>query len=232
MNCLEFRRAAGADPEHLDADARAHLDACPACAEYHRSLVAMDATILKALQVPLTAAAAAVRTSPPKRPPLPRSRWLALAASIVAGVLVGSLLWVGGPRATLAREVVEHVLHEPQSLTATHADLADVERILGDAGVRVRPGIGTVSYARSCPFRGHVVPHLVVRTAHGPVTVLVLRNESVRRAIPFEEQGYVGSLVPAGPGSVAIVGGARADVAEVTARLLEAVQWTDSRGAE
>jgi hypothetical protein len=230
MSCLESRRAAGADPGHLDADTRAHLAACPACAEYHRSLVAMDATILKALQVPLTAAAGSARTSRPK--PLPRSRWLALAASIVAGVLVGSLLWVGAPRATLAREVVEHVLHEPQSLTATHADPADVERILGDAGVRLRPGIGTVTYVNSCPFRGHVVPHLVLQTAHGPVTVLMLRYESVLRAIPFEEQGYAGSLVPAGPGSVAIVGGAPADVEEVTARLLEALQWTDSRGAE
>jgi hypothetical protein len=192
----------------------------------------MDATILKALQVPLTATAAAARISRPRQPPLPRSRGLALAASVVAGVLVGSLLWVGGPRATLAREVVEHVLHEPQSLTATHADPADVEHTLSDAGVRLRPGIGTVSYARSCPFRGHVVPHLVVQTTHGPVTVLVLRNESVRGAIPFDEQGFVGSLVPAGPGSVAIVGDTQADVEEVTARLLESVEWMDSRGAE
>jgi len=41
-------------------------------------------------------------------------RWYALAASIVAGVLVGSLLWVGGPRNSLAQDVLAHMDHEPE----------------------------------------------------------------------------------------------------------------------
>ena len=44
-------------------------------------------------------------------------------------------------------------------------------------------GAGLVSYANSCVFRGHHVPHLVVQTEAGPVTVMVLVHESgvVRR---------------------------------------------------
>jgi anti-sigma factor RsiW len=236
MNCAEFRRRAGTDPARLDAETEAHRAGCAACAEYHRSLLAMDATIRKALQVPLPEASPTERRSPVRlataSPPRPRPaagpRWLALAASIVAGVLVGSLLWVSGPRETLAHELVEHVRHEPQSLSAEAADPGVVERVLGDAGVRLRAGAGDVSYARSCPFRGHEVPHLVVRTAHGPITVLVLRYQHLARTLRFEEQGLRGAVVPAGPGSIAIMGDRpQREIDEVTATLLAAVEFAD-----
>src|SRR5262245_45460784 len=119
MNCLEFRRLAGADPARLDAATLAHRDGCAACAEYHRSLLAMDETIRRALQVPVPAAPTAVHSRPVAAPR--HQRWLALAASVVAGVLVGALLWTSGPRASLAREVVTHIREEPQSLTSTAA---------------------------------------------------------------------------------------------------------------
>jgi hypothetical protein len=227
MNCLEFRRLAGADPARLDAAALAHRDGCAACAEYHRSLLAMDETIRRALQVPVPKppAVPAVHSRPVATP---RQRWLALAASVVAGVLVGTLLWVGGPRASLAREVVTHIRHEPQSLTATAADPADLARVLAAGGIRLRPGANQVSYAQSCPFRGHVVPHLVVRTAQGPVTVLVLAHEPLRRPVPVREDGFRGTLVPAGPGSIAVVGDAGADLSEVTGRVLAAVEWIET----
>src|SRR5512134_635435 len=108
MNCDEFRRIAGADPGRLPADAEAHRSGCPACADYHRSLVAMDTTIRKALSVPVPAPAQPSRARPlrpdppqlvaPRATGFERRRWVALAASIFAGVLVGSVLWVTGPR--------------------------------------------------------------------------------------------------------------------------------------
>jgi hypothetical protein len=228
MNCLQFRRAAGADPGHLSPDAVSHLETCPACAEYLRELNAMDATIRRALEVPVAA-------RPAERNPRPaalaaRPRWLALAASVVAGVLVGSVLWIGGPRASLAREVVSHVQHEPQSLAATHADPAVVERVLRAGGIRLRPGTADVTYANSCPFRGRIVPHLVVRTAHGPVTVLVLRDETLSRPIRLSDDRFRGSLVPAGPGSIAVLGESGTDLAEITARLAGAVEWVELPG--
>jgi hypothetical protein len=224
MNCMEFRRLAGADPARLDAVALTHRGGCAACAEYHASLLAMDETIRRALLVPVPdrAPSPAVRSRPVATP---RQRWLALAASVVAGVLVGTLLWVGGPRASLAREVVTHIRLEPQSLTSTAAAPAALARVLAAGGIRLRPGANDVTYANSCPFRGHVVPHLVVRTAQGPVTVLVLANEHVRRPVRVREDGLEGSLVPAGPGSIAVIGGAKADLSDVTARVLAAVEW-------
>ena len=189
----------------------------------------MDATIRRALRVrvPDVATHGAHADRVPARP----RRWLALAASVVAGVLVGSALWIGGPRASLAREVVSHVKHEPQSFASTHADPAAVDRVLRAGGIRLRPGVADVTYASSCPFRGRIVPHLVVRTAHGPVTALILRDEPLARPIRVREDGFRGSLVPAGPGSIAVLGDTPADLSEITARLEDAVEWIDLPGS-
>jgi hypothetical protein len=228
MECLEFRRAAGADPCHLDAGAEAHRDGCPRCAEFLRQTLALDEKVLAALRIPVPEVGARPwRPSAAVRPLVDHRRWLALAASIVGGVAIGSLLWVSSPRESLATALVEHMDHEPEALGAeTPADPARVERVLGRGGIRLKPGIGAVSYANTCPFRGRRVPHLVVQTDAGPVTVIVLGNEKVEAPVRFDEQGYSGTIMPAGPGSIAVVGTAHANLDQVAGQVLAAVEWT------
>ena len=227
MDCLQFRRAAGADPQHLDDAARAHAESCPRCAAHLGELRSLDARILAALAVPVPGAADVPGGTPTPIVRVGRRRWLGLAASIVAGVLVGTLLWVGGPQNSLARDLVEHLGHEPEALVVTDRaeDAAVLDEVLERGGVRLRGGIGTVSYANSCEFRGRRVPHLVVQTGGGPVTVMVLRDERPARPVRFDEGGHSGRIVPVGPGSIAVIGDAEADLAQVAAAVKEAVEW-------
>jgi hypothetical protein len=233
MNCLEFRRAAGADPDHLAPDAVAHRDGCPQCAQFLQGVQRMDATILKALQVPASRrvepSPASPRVATAMRATLGnRNRWYALAASIAGGVAVGALLWASGSRDALARDAVAHLAHEPNAMVATRvpADAAQVAAVLAKDGVRLRSDMGLVTYVMSCPFRGHEVPHLVVQTSEGPVTVLVLRNEKVSRVMKFHEQGYAGTIESSGPGSIAVIGGTDEQVKEAAARVDSALEWT------
>jgi hypothetical protein len=228
MECLEFRRAAGADPKHLSVEAAAHRDACPKCAEFLRQTLALDEKILAALRVPVPErGAAAVVPNVLAFPRIERRRWMALAASIAGGVLIGSLLWVSAPRALLADDIVKHMAHEPGAMMASSApeDASRVERVMERGGIRLRPDAGMVSYAQTCRFRGEKVPHLVVQTDSGPVTVMVLRDEKVAAPVKFAEQGYVGTILPAGPGSVAVIGPTGADLSQVAARVAAAVVW-------
>ena len=229
MQCLEFRRAAGADPRHLAPEAVAHRDACPACAEFLRPTLALDERILAALKV---AVPEGVRSaSAPKVvafPLLDRRRWMALAASIAGGVMIGTLLWVSAPKASLAEDVVRHMAHEPGVMvpTAEPADAATLGRVLERGGIRFDPDAGLVSYAESCRFRGHMVPHLVVQTDAGPVTVMVLENERVAAPEPFAEGGYTGTLLPAGPGTIAVLGHEPREVIDqVAEQVAAAVEW-------
>jgi hypothetical protein len=222
IDCLEFRRRAGAEPFTADTDVAAHRQGCPACARHQDELRAMDGVIRQALAVD------------PARPATPaevtagatRRRFFAIAASLVAGAAVGVVLLVGAPRASIAREVIGHVEHEPGAMDATAplAPAALAEALQPD-GARLHPGAGDVTFAARCIFDGHVVPHLVVQTPQGPVTVLMLRHRTLDEPLHLSESGYEGVVLPAPRGSIAIVGEGIADIDGVARTVFESVDW-------
>lgn len=219
IDCLEFRRRVGAEPSTAGTDVEAHRQGCPACGRHQDELRAMDGIIRQALAVD-----SALRSATPAGSA--RRRFLAIAASLVAGAAVGIVLLVGAPRASVAREVIGHVEHEPGAREATAvlapAALADVLR---PDGTRLRPGAGDVTFAARCVFDGHVVPHLVVQTPQGPVTVLMLRHRAIDEPLRFDDSGYEGVVLPAPKGSIAIVGEGVADIEGVAQAIFESVDW-------
>lgn len=216
MNCLEFRRRVGAAPSVSGDEIEAHRRECPACSRYQDELRAMDSLIGRALAVDM----ARIRSIRARRP-----RWLALAASIVIGLSVGLALWISLPRPSLAREVFDHVAHEPDAMSGTApVAQAALAGVLDPYGTRLRPGFGDVTYARRCIFEWRVVPHLVVQTPQGPVTVLLLRHRNVSEPVRLAEQGYAGIVLPAPRGSIAIVGQQK-DLDSIARQIFEAVDW-------
>jgi Protein of unknown function (DUF3379) len=221
MNCLEFRRVLGAEPNAQTPELLAHAESCAECARYRDELRRMDQLIYRALNVEVGVGSG--------RAPMSR-RWLprwAAAASIVAAFALGLILWVSAPRETFAEQLVTHVEHEAQSLVRTDEVVAPerLHDVLARSGVRLKPAAGPISYAMSCWFRGHYVPHLVVQTDHGPVTVLLLTQETgVTRREAFEEGGFQGVVLPAPRGALAVLA-QDADAEEVAARFLEAVEY-------
>ncbi|MGQ0384695.1 MAG: DUF3379 family protein [Gammaproteobacteria bacterium] len=223
MNCLEFRRQVGAEPASSGPLLDAHRRECPACARWQNELHAMDALIARALAIDPGRLARPKGAAAPFRP---RQRYYAIAASIVVGLAVGFALLVSAPRESLAREVLDHVAHEPGALVATGPVPAEaLAAVLDPEGTRLRPGVGDVSFAARCLHQGHVVPHLVVRTAQGAVTVLLLRHREVDGPEHFEEQGFSGVVLPAPRGSVAVVGQGVQDLDGIARKVFEAVDW-------
>ena len=82
-----------------------------------------------------------------------------------------------------------------------------------------------VVYAMACPFRGRAVPHLVVQTANGPMTVMLLAHEKVAARQEFSEEGYRGLLLPAGEGSVAVLMQNGIVPEAIAAELVSGVRW-------
>jgi hypothetical protein len=162
-----------------------------------------------------------------------RQGWLAMAASAAAAAVIVGGLWLSAAGPTLAADVVTHMAGEPQAWRRT--DIAvpaqELQEVLSDSHLRLGAGAGMVSYARSCRFRGHRVPHLVVQTASGPVTVMVLVHDHVPKSVRFDEQGYRGVIVPvAGHGSLAVLTrGNDADLAaieRIASRVQDSIVWT------
>ena len=124
------------------------------------------------------------------------------------------LLWLLRPADTLAHDLVAHVQGEPDSWVSTRVvDAHVLEELLHKAGVSGSSLTSQeVTYAHYCFFRGHFVPHLVLHTTQGPVTVIVLPDEHVSRRETFSESGYAGVIVPAPHGSLAVLSRGTASV--------------------
>jgi hypothetical protein len=221
MNCLEFRRTVGADPRTQAPDVLRHAQECAECARYRDELLRMDQLILRAIKVEVPALPARATV---------RQRWLprwAAAASVVAAIALSLFIWLSTSREAFAEQLVAHVEGEAQSLVRT-SDIVEPERlndVLARSRVRLKSGAGAVSYAMSCWFRGHYVPHLVVQTNRGPVTVLLLTQEQgVKQREVFHEGGFHGIVLRAPRGAIAVLG-RDAQAEEMAERFLRTVEY-------
>lgn len=213
-----MRLQIGADPAESNASVEEHVRECAACRQFREEMRTLDANIRRALEQPPQMA----------RTPRLTSAWRpwALAASVLLAMLAVLSLWLLRPSETLARDVVAHVREEPESwLMRQHIDPQSLDEALRGAGVRVDITSDRITYAQSCWFRDHYVPHLVVQTAQGPATVLILRNLQVKGRETFHESGMNGVIVPGPEGSIAVLTRGGASLDTLVAQLQQDVRW-------
>jgi hypothetical protein len=228
MRCEDARLQIGAEPGSAAPALEEHVKSCAACRQFREEMRALDANIRRVLEGPPEPAAAgaadAVRLRQRARAPAWR-QW-ALAASVTLATFAVLALWLLRPGETLARDIVAHVRDEPESwLAARHLDAASIDAVLRGAGVELNVTSDKITYAQSCWFRGHYVPHLVVQTARGPVTVLILRHEAVSRRHEFHEAGMTGVIVPDGAGSLALLARGTGNIDDIAGQMQQDVHW-------
>ena len=234
INHEQYRRVVLADPLGTDPEREAHRAQCEDCRAFTDRVITFEQRLVSALNV----------TAPTRASILPFNtraavgvakgrRWLALAASVAMAFVVAGIWFT--PRSSLAADVVSHMAEEPAAWES-HATLSagELTSVLKRANMTLNPNAASVSYANSCSFRGQVVPHLVVQSPSGPVTVMVLTHESVSKAHPFDEQGYRGTILPVPQhGSIAVLmkgpGTTAAEVDAIAAQVRSAIVWGAAR---
>jgi hypothetical protein len=211
----------GAQPRSSAAELAQHLQSCAACAQFREEMLALEANIERALERPPELAAPRTRRAAPLR----AWRQWALAASVLLASVAVLGVWLLRPTDTLAHDVVAHVQGEPDSwLSSQQVSASGIGEALNGAGVALAVTSDKITYAQSCWFHGHYVPHLVVQTAQGPATVLILRHEQVKGPRSFREAGMNGVIVPAQSGSIAVL--ARGGNVDLVARQMQQdVRW-------
>jgi hypothetical protein len=213
-----MRLEIGADPAGGSPALEEHVRDCASCRQFREEMRTLDASIRRALERP-PGWVGAPRLTASWRP------W-ALAASVLLAMLAVMAVWLLRPSDTLAHEVVAHVRQEPESwLASQQIDAHSIDEALRGAGVKLDLTADRVSYAQSCWFRGHYVPHLVVQTTQGPVTVMILRNQRVAGRRSFQESGMTGIIVPAPQGSVAVLARGNANLETLASQMQQEVRW-------
>lgn len=230
MDHAQYRSATMADPHDPDPDLRAHRESCAECRAFTEQLLRFEVRLERALLIDIPTKPVVLPFA--GRAQRPR-RWMAMAASLLLALVAAAGVWLTLPQRSLAAAVVAHMAGEPDAWQLTDVPVpdADLNEVLKDSKLRLKPAAGVVSYASSCSFRGHKVPHLVVQTQSGPVTVMVLVHEAVRNPKQFDEQGYRGTIVPVpGHGSIAVLmrdaSSGSGDVGRIAARVSDSIVWT------
>ena len=231
MNHEQYRRAVLASPLGTDPELEAHRASCEDCRAFTDGVLTFEHRLVRALKVSTPIRAKILPLGTRSSASSTRgARWLALAASVAIAFVVGAGIWLT-PDSSLAAEVVAHMAGEPDAWKSqTALPAGELNPVLKRANISLDPKAPAVSYANSCEFRGQVVPHLVVQSPRGPVTVMVLTHEVVSRARHFDEQGYRGTILPIPQhGSIAVLmrapGATAAEVDAVAAQVRSAIVW-------
>ncbi|MEM6641294.1 MAG: DUF3379 family protein [Pseudomonadota bacterium] len=232
MNCEEFRRQLMRDPETLTDEMAARVEECEVCRSLAEQVMTMDPILREAMavEVPANLGQTVMMQRILERRRRGRAPLFALAATVLLGVGVASGIWLGGGASqanVMAQHLVEHIEHEADLLQPSDVtvSLQRVSNVLQQADVRMQRDVGRIRHAGLCEFRGNQVPHLVVHTDTGPVTVMLLSKESVDAPESFEYGGYRGVIVPNGTGSIAIIGGDTGSIEPVRQRFEDAIEY-------
>ena len=188
----------------------------------------LDGLLKRALEIPVPADRGVMPLPRDLKPKTAPQRWFALAASVLLAIALGAV-WLASPQPSLAAAVVDHVQHEPDAMVATESRVTadELSDVLHRAGMRLKSGARSISIARTCLFRGSTIPHLVVQTREGPITVLVLPREHVESAQHFAEEGYQGTILPSGPGAIAIITASGTVLEAAAAQVAAEVEWVN-----
>jgi len=242
MNCEDYREAIAADPSESFEGGAAHVAACESCSAFRAEIRALDDKIARALAIDVPA------LQIPDLPPigeddenvvnLPFRRaskistpgWIGIAASFALAAVIGMQFVGNGPAGDqrLAAEILAHLDHEPGALLVTDVSVSDEQfaRVINPAFGTMDRGVGLITYAQTCIINGMSIPHLVIQGEHGPVTLLLMPNETVSSPVSLLGKSVNGVILPHGDGSIAIIGEREERIQDLEQRIKDSVEWS------
>ena len=234
MNCDDYKKTLNAEPDFEDNSG--HAESCASCQAYGRELMALNANIAKAMEldVPELVMPELPEIDTQKvvslaaRRSMPKTAWFAIAATVVLAAFVGlNIDSFDSAGATLEQQVLAHVDHEPAALLPSSVPVSDshLAEVVPASIATLDHNSGLITFAQSCPINGNAVPHLVIQGEHGPVTILLMPEESVEEARFFEGVNIKGVIIPNGSGSIAIIGSREEQLEKYEKNVLNSVSW-------
>lgn len=225
MNCVDFRRRRLSGLRAEPGELSAHATECPHCARFSREIEMLDEQIDDAARVPVPATL--VERILLDQRLRSRRRFLGYAAAAsVAGIAAaggGAAWWRGGNVAEIA---LNHAQGEAVALAAKDpVPLGALVQAFADWDGKLKAPLGQVTFLGKCPLRGGLSRHMVLRTAQGAAHV-VLMPQSIAGRESAARSGQVAIAMPAGGGSLAIVGPDEATVGGLERLLSQQVEWS------
>ena len=235
MTCNDYQEALTANPAFEDESG--HLDSCASCQAYRSEMLALNENIAAAMdinvpeltmpQLPQLETENVVSLA--SRRSIPKPAWFALAATVLLAAVIGiRMTGMDETYGSLQEQVLAHVDSEQGALKVSAVPVSDnrLARAVPDSIATMNHDAGLITYAQSCTINGRSVPHLVIQGEHGPITILLMPDEKVSRAITLDGVNIQGIILPVGGGSIAIIGDREEQLDRVKQNVTDAVTWS------
>ncbi|HEY2397303.1 MAG TPA: DUF3379 family protein [Rudaea sp.] len=208
MNCIEFRRQLGIDPQSAAAGFVRHRQECARCAEAAARAAEFETALRRALQIAPSPQLAesillAQATQQNRRQAyLRRGGLLALAATLVLAVGIGMRV----EATPLSTQAVEHLREEAEVLTSVKPLPAEsVRAAFAQRGLKLANIPAGVAFVGCCPMGRHLTVHMVMPEGDGPVTVIYVVDRGSSRREDFQRDGWRGRSLPLGKGTLILL---------------------------
>ena len=212
MNCLDVRRRMLAEPASTAEAVRTHLLECAPCAEFSARTTTLEESLSQALAVSVPPALVQdIMAHTSKRDGLRRRNFIALAASLTAIATLGAgFAWLERDD-PLALACIDFVIEEEANaiLSSSKPDPETLRNVTALMGVEFPRQLGSVRYVGRCVLRGIVTYHVIATTPQGKVTLLLFPDRPDAGTQAATARGLRAAVIPAGSGSVALVGNSR-----------------------
>ena len=219
MDCIEFRRVIFADPRARMPEQDAHVAGCAECANLARGMENFEARLYQATNVPVPDALAdRILLRRTNRAWIP-GVW-ALAASLV--VAVGMSAYFYGSPGTGREQVlapasvgtshpavaaISYVVDHESKLLAEgrSGDPAVMRAALARLGLRLPSSGVNVRYLGKCPVPGGTGEHVVLETALGRVTLILVPDQPFGPRVLVADRAMTALTVPVRSGGYILV---------------------------
>lgn len=219
MDCIEFRRLILADPRVRTLEQNAHLAGCAKCASLARGMESSEARLYQAMNVPLPDALAERILLRQKRQSAVPRVW-ALAASLVVAIGIGAYFYSTsgpGPDKVLAAAsvganhpavaAISYVVDNESKLLAQgrHGDPAMMRATLARLGLKLPSRGVTVRYLGRCPVPDGTGEHVVLETALGRVTLILVPDHPLGPRVLVADRKMTALTVPVRSGGFIVI---------------------------
>jgi hypothetical protein len=218
MMCLDIRRRLLAAPRERPPDASGHVAACRDCGRFAARLHDLDARLADAFLVPVPDALAervllGRRDKPRRHPSIAAAVLLGVALSAVApqlweeaSVLGSSAVAAVGPTHSAVKAIELVVEQQPGLVDEPQGnDLVAMEQDLQRLGLKLDPDAARVDYAGRCYMPEMECEHLVLDTAEGRVSVVLVPDYPLGERALVTDRRMTALVNPARSGGYIVV---------------------------
>jgi len=231
MDDLEFRRRAYAEPNSDDKDFLKNKNQSLDNAHFVDELKTLDQQIADAMQVePPEGLAERIKLNQQLGKHTQKKKQYQFMFSIAASVLiVMSVVFIflsPSNNDALSKIVLSHIYDELYHLEEDHQYPIDRANLaLASLGGRFKQDIGEIRYVGACDIDKKPGLHMVLEGEKGPVTVIMMPQEKIEKAIKITDPRFQGSIQPTAKGSYAIVAVKGEEIARIKHAVNSSLSW-------